>query len=216
MSFNRNIMSIIPKLATSLNRRDEVPNQELAAEIVKSGDETAVGELVENLSNKDKGIRYDCIKTLYEIGYVKPDLIAGFQRQFLSLLDSKDNRMQWGAMTALGCIVKEKPAEIFSSLGRILEAADKGSVITRDHCVGILTSLSALGDYSDETFPLLLEQLMKCPTNQLPMYAENALPVINSANKERFVEVLAGRLDEIEKESKLKRVERVIVKAGRT
>ena len=31
-------MSIIPKLATSLNRRDEVPNQELAAEIVKRRD----------------------------------------------------------------------------------------------------------------------------------------------------------------------------------
>jgi hypothetical protein len=34
-------MSIIPKLATSLNRRDEVPNQELAAGIVKTKDAAA-------------------------------------------------------------------------------------------------------------------------------------------------------------------------------
>lgn len=208
-------MSIIPRLATSLGRRDEVPNQELAAEIAKSEDRAAIGELAANLSNKNKGIRYDCIKTLYEIGFLKPGLISGLQDQFLSLLDSKDNRMQWGGMTALGYITGEKPAEVYASLGRIIEAAEKGSVITRDHCVGILTSLSGNREYSDKTFPLLLEQLMKCPTNQLPMYAENALPVINGRNKERFIEVLAGRLEEIEKESKRKRVEKVMGKAGK-
>ena len=78
---------------------------------------------------------------LYEIGYRKPHLIADHSRHFLRLLESKDNRLQWGAMTALGCIAREKPAEIFDSLGRIIEAAEKGSVITRDHCVKILVSL---------------------------------------------------------------------------
>jgi len=208
-------MSIIPKLATSLNRRDEVPNQELAKEIVRSEDTAAVSELVENLKNKNKGIRYDCIKTLYEVGYQKPNLIADHLPAFLALLENKDNRLQWGAMTALGCIAREKPADVFDSLGRIVEAAEKGSVITRDHCVNILISLSALDTYADKTFPLLLEQLMGSPTNQLPMYAENALPIITAGNKDRFIEVLAGRLDEIEKESKRKRVEKVIAKSGK-
>jgi hypothetical protein len=208
-------MSIIPKLATSLNRRDEAPNQELAEEIVRGEDKAAVGELIGNLKNKNKGIRYDCIKTLYEVGYQKPHLIADHLRHFLALLENKDNRLQWGAMTALGCIAREKPAEIFDSLGRIIEAAEKGSVITRDHCVNILISLSAIDKYADKTFPLLLEQLMNSPTNQLPMYAENALPVITAGNKLRFIEVLAGRLDEIEKESKRKRVEKVIAKSGK-
>lgn len=208
-------MSIIPKLATSLNRRDEVPNQELAAEIAGTEDKAAVEELVANLGNKSKDIRNDCIKVLYEIGYQKPHLIAGHLKDFLPLLEHRDNRLQWGAMTALGCIVKEKPEEIFASLGRVLDAAEKGSVITRDHCVNILISLSALEKYADKTFPLLIEQLMKCPTNQLPMYAENALPVVTAANKDRFIEALAGRLDEIEKESKRKRVEKVIKKAGK-
>lgn len=211
----RKPISIIPKLATSLGRRDEVPNQELAAEVVRDEDAAAVDELAANLGNKNKGIRHDCIKALYEIGYLKPRLIADLHQQFLALLDSKDNRMQWGAMTALGCIADEKPAEIFASLGRIIEAAEKGSVITRDHCVSILTSLSGNGEYSDKTFPLLLEQLMKCPTNQLPMYAENALSIIDAGNKERFIEVLVGRLGEIEKESKRKRVEKVMGKAGK-
>ena len=205
-------MSIIPKLATSLNRRDEVPNQELAADIVKRKDTAAAAELVENLANKNKGIRYDCIKVLYEVGYVEPKLIADQITAFLALLDSKDNRLQWGAMTALGCIVSERPAEIFAALPKIIDAADRGSVITRDHCVNILISLSALVSYAHMAFPLLLEQMWKSPTNQLPMYAERSIPVVNDANREHFVKVLTARLGDIEKESGRKRVEKVIKK----
>ena len=205
-------MSIIPKLATSLNRRDEVPNQELAAEILKSKDATAVSELVENLGNKNKGIRYDCIKVLYEIGYVEPKLIAEHIAAFLSLLTSKDNRLQWGGMTSLGCIVSQRPAEIFAALPKIIDAADKGSVITRDHCVNILISLSAIDKYAKKTFPLLLEQMMGCPTNQLPMYAERAVPAVNASTRDAFVKVLSSRLDGIERESGRKRVEKAINK----
>jgi hypothetical protein len=208
-------MSVIPKLATSLNRRDEAPNQELAEEIARGEDIAAVGELVDNLKNKNKGIRYDCIKALYEVGYRKPHLIADNLPAFLALLENKDNRLQWGAMTALGCIAREKPAEIFASLGEIIEAAEKGSVITRDHCVKILVSLSELDKYADKTFPLLLEQIMKSPANQFPMYAENALPAITAQNKSRFIDALTGRIENIERESGRKRVEKVIRKAGK-
>src|SRR5436190_2995579 len=201
---------IISKLATSLGRRDEVPNQVLAAEIVKDNDTYAIDELVENLENKNKGIRYDCIKVLYEAGYAKPKLIAAHTGAFLNLLDSKDNRMQWGAMIALGCTANEKSAEIFAALPKIIDAANKGSVITRDHCINILISLSAKTSYAHETFPLLLEQMLRCPTNQLPMYAEKAIRVVNDANRDHFVKVIASRLDEVEKESLRKRIEKVI------
>ena len=203
---------IIAKLATSLGRRDEVPNQLLAAEIVANNEIDAINELVENLENKNKGIRYDCIKVLYEVGYADPKLIAGHTDAFLNLLDSKDNRLQWGAIIALGCIVKEMPAEIFEALPKIIDAANKGSVITRDNCVNILISLSATTSYAHMAFPMLLEQMLRCPTNQLPMYAEKAIPVVNAANRDHFVKVLAARLNEIEKESQRKRIERVVRK----
>ena len=205
-------MSIIPKLAISLNRRDEVPNQELAAEIVSSGDTASVTELVANLSNKNKGIPHDCVKVLYEVGYAEPKLIAGHIAAFLPLLTGKDNRMQWGAMTALGCIAKEKPDEIFAELPSIIEAADRGSVITRDHCVNILITLSAHAKYADSTFPLLIEQLLGCPDNQLAMYAERAMPIIAANNRGRFIDVLSVRLEGIEKPSQRTRVEKVIRK----
>ncbi|ETZ21917.1 hypothetical protein [Pedobacter sp. V48] len=44
--------NIIDKLAHSLGRRDEVPDQELANAIVQSIDYEAVRELVENLYHK--------------------------------------------------------------------------------------------------------------------------------------------------------------------
>jgi hypothetical protein len=149
---------------------------------------------------------------LYEIGYVEPKLIAPHLTAFLNLLGSKDNRLRWGAMYALGCVAKVKSDEVFVGLHKIIDAADKGSVITRDGCVRILITLCKSDKYVDIAFSHLLEQLTACPTNQLPMYAEEAVPIINASNIERFVKVLSARLGEIEKESKRKRVEKVLSK----
>jgi len=89
-------MGVIEKLATSLNRRDEVPNQELAKKIVADNDKKAVAELVRNLTNKDSGIQSDCIKVLYEIGESRPEMISSYAKEFISLLDNKNNRLAWG------------------------------------------------------------------------------------------------------------------------
>nr|WP_299384166.1 hypothetical protein [Allomuricauda sp.] len=198
-------------LASSLSRRDEVPNQELAQEIVRAQNKKAVKELVDNLSNT-KAIQNDCIKVLYEVGEQDPKLIANYIDAFVSHLNSKNNRLQWGAMTALSAIANEKPKEIYNHLPAILQAADKGSVITKDQAVRILITLCAHEKYSESAFPLLLEQLLKSATNQLPMYAERAIPIINDKNKDLFVKMLTSRLGDFEKETKRKRVEKVIKK----
>jgi hypothetical protein len=205
-------MSIVNKLATSLNRRDEVPNQELAKQIAKTNNAKAIKELVENLSCKNKDIQSDCIKVIYEIGMLKPKLIAGYITELLALLTHKNNRMQWGGMIALDIITPENPAAIYKALPKIIDAADKGSVITNDHCVGILIKLCAVKKYDADAFALLNERLIKCPTNQLPMYAENALPVINETNKAAFIKTLQSRLTDIGKDTKRIRVEKVIKK----
>jgi hypothetical protein len=205
---------IIDKLATSLKRKDETPNIELAIEIVTQNNKKAVNELVALLTQKNKDIRHDCIKVLYEIGERNPALIIDHIDVFVALLTSKNNRLQWGAMHTLSSLVADFPKEIYAVLPKILDAANKGSVITKDHAVKILISLCGLKQYTETAFALLNEQLMKAPTNQLPMYAENALPVITTKNKNAFVKTLTSRLDEIEKEPKRKRVEKVIKKCG--
>ena len=205
-------MSILEKLASSLNRRDEIPNQELAKAIVTADDTKAIKELAENLHNKNKNIQNDCIKVIYEIGASKPGLVSKYAKELIVLLDNKNNRLQWGAMTALDVITRESPKQIYSALSKIIEVADKGSVITNDRCVGILIKLCAIKEYADEAFPLLMERLKKSPVNQLPMYAENALPVIGEKNKNSFINTLTSRLNEIDKDTKRKRVEKVINK----
>lgn len=205
-------MSIIDKLATALNRRDEVPNQELAKEIVETENKEAVAELVENLANKNKDIKSDCIKVLYEIGEAKPGLIAPYAKNLVELLDSKNNRLQWGAMTALNTIAAENPAIVFGALAKLAAVADKGSVITRDNYVSILTKLCSVDTYKNDAFDLLHEQFLISPTNQLPMYAENAMGVIDAGHAPVFFKTLAARLSEFDKESKRKRVEKVLKK----
>jgi hypothetical protein len=208
-------MSVLSQLATALNRRDEVPNQELALRIVKAGDKTAVRELVDNLSNKDKNIQSDCIKVLYEIGEREPQLIARHCEVFGGLLDSKHNRLVWGAMTALDTIVATEPKGVYSLLTKILETADRGSVITKDHAVGILIGLASQKQYTDNCLALLMEQLINSPNNQLPMYAEKAAPVINKKHKKRFKEILLKRVAGLEKESQKRRIEKVLKKSER-
>lgn len=205
-------MNVIDQLASSLNRRDEVPNQELAAKIAASKDKQAVKELIENLRSKSKDIQNDCIKVLYEIGAIEPVLISEYASIFLDLLKHKNNRLQWGGMAALNTIVSEKPAFIYESVPAILDAVSRGSVITMDGAVNVFIKLCGIPDYTENTFAVLIEVMQKSPTNQLPMYAERAMPIVNKENKERFISVLSKRLNEIEKESKRKRVEKVIAK----
>ncbi|MCF3109162.1 hypothetical protein LL912_10265 [Niabella sp. CC-SYL272] len=205
-------MSIIAQLATSMGRNDEVPNQELATQIAITNNKKAVRELVENLSNKNKDIQHDCIKTLYEVGNLKPTLIAPYFSDFIRLLGSKNNRLQWGAMAALNYIAAENSKAVFQALPAMAAAAEGGSVITRDHFVAILIRLCAVKQYAAGAFSLLNEQLGYCPANQLPMYAENAVSIINEHNKAAFIQTLSARLNDFEKESKRKRVEKVLKK----
>ena len=206
-------MSVIDKLATSLGRKDDVPNQELAKEIAETNNKSAVAELIEILKTAtDKKIQSDCIKTLYEIGYIEPELIADFYLYFLELLKNKNNRLVWGAMIALKTISNIRPKEIYDNLIEILDATESGSVITNDNGISILINLSKKKEYLSNTFPLLMEQLKKCEPKQLPMYAERTLPIINAKNKSEFVNLLNERIIELNKESQKKRIEKVLKK----
>jgi hypothetical protein len=203
-------MSAIDKLACSLGRRDEVPNQELANEIARNKDQKAVQEIIDNLKNKDKNIQSDCIKVVYEIGEIAPELIADFYKEFIDLLDHKNNRLQWGAMSALETITLLQPEVMHLNLAKLIDAAEKGTVITKDNLMAILVKLGSLPQYANDAFELLNEQLKKSLTNQLPMYAENAVPIINARNRDIFITTLQSRLGDIEKDTKRKRVEKVI------
>lgn len=207
--------SIITKLASSLGRRDETPNQQLAKQIVSENNKEAIRELVDMLNNKDKSIQNDCVKVLYEIGELRPELVSEYADTFISLLEHKNNRLQWGAMITLNTIALVVPEKVFSSISNILDAADNGSVITKDNAVKLLVKLCSIKEYSEETFFLLNEQLLQSPPNQFPMYAELASTIVNNINCPLLIKTLESRLPQIEKESKRNRVEKVLHKIHR-
>lgn len=186
----------------------------MAQSVVDHADKVAVRELVDNLTNGNKNVQSDYIKVLYEIGERKPALISNYVKEFLALLESKNNRLVWGPMTALDTITLEDPETIYSGLPAIIGATNSGSVIARDHAVSILTKMVTIRKYEKTAFKLLIEQLKTCPTNQLPMYAENAMRIVNNDNRKMFMNTLSSRMRSIEKLSKRRRVEHVIKKLG--
>ncbi len=163
---------------------------------------------------KNKDIQNDCIKVLYEIGELKPSLIAEYLNNFVALLNSKNNRLQWGAMAAIDKITLENPKAVYLALSKLILAADNGSVITRDHTVNILIKLCSIKQYATNAFTLLSEQFLNSPINQLAMYAERTLPIINDNNKAQFIKVLNSRLPDIERDTMRKRIEKVIKKVN--
>lgn len=208
-------MSVLDQLASVQGIRGTEPNKILARKIAEVNDAGAVKELVDNLANKNRNIQSDCIKTLYEAAEINPKLIAPYVKAFGTLLKHKNNRLVWGAMTALDAIAGEQKAAVYAMLPDIMDIAEKGTVITKDHAVGILIKLSADEKYASDTLPLLLDQLKHAANNQFAMYAENSLPVIAAQDKKTFIDILSSRINELEKDSQKKRIEKLLKKLSR-
>jgi hypothetical protein len=206
-------MSVLEKIAYYQNRRDEVPNQELARELAQAKDAAGIREIAENLWNKEPNVQSDCLKVLYEIGYLDPSLVANYAGDFLKLTRSKNNRLVWGAMIALSTIAAFKADEIFPHVSEIQMVMDKGSVITKDNGVRILALVASKSDtFSREIFPYLLHHLETCRPKDVPQHSEKTLVAVNAGNRQSFIAVLNKRIPDL-RASELARVKKVIKKA---
>ena len=206
-------MSVLGKLASALGRNDERPNVELAEALVAKPDKAAIAELAAALSGGTVAQQNDAIKVLYEIGERKPELVGPHVAAFLALLKSKNNRNVWGAMSAIDTVAAVKPKEVAAHLGDILDAADTGSVIAKDKAMSTLSKLALAGE--PEAMPALLDRLETAAVNQLPMYAELALPAVTPAHRAPFRAILEGRLKTLEQPAKIVRVEKVLKKLSK-
>ncbi len=213
ISFDNN--TALPFLATTLGRRDEVPNQQLAERIIKDGKIDLLADVAKLLQHPKKEIQFDAIKTMYEVATQQPDWVAPYVDTFIQLLESKHNRMVWGAMTALSAIATNCTGKLFEHILLIVDKADSGSVITRDHAVNILIELARHTEYNEIAAPLLLEQILKSPENQFPTYAEKSIPLFDGEHKQSLLHVLTLRKQEMVTPSKIKRVTALIQKLER-
>lgn len=204
-------MRALNHISSAFHRRDDEPNKRLAQQVAQTYAVGWVKELVANLHNPDKNIQSDCIKVLYELGELgSADLIAPYVNNFVGLLSSENNRMVWGAMAALDTIAPVSPADVFSSLAQIVAAIDTGSVITKNHGVSILATLSAMDEYAEVALPLLFEQLRVCVAKQLPQHAEKAAKAVAGEYKELLITIIHERFEEVETDARKKRLTKLI------
>ena len=187
-------MGYVERIAYHVGRRDEVPNQELAALLAREENQEGIDEIAGYLNDKNKSIQSDCMKVLYEIGYIAPHLIADHAEDFLGLLDSKVNRMVWGAMIALSTIAEEVPRTIWPHRERIKELIETGSVITNVSGVRTLINLSKSGEsFYDGLIDDLLRLQRECRDVDFAKRAEDMWPTIRPAHREEYRKLLEER-----------------------
>jgi len=204
--------TMIEKLAFSLGRNDEEPNIELAKELAKTKNRKGIKEIVCGLNNPKEQIANDCVKVLYEIAELSPELISEYADNFIQLLKSRNNRLVWGSMTALSKIVSLNPDEIFKNLDIIVRAYEKGSVITVDNSISVFAELvKADKKYDKKVFPIIIEHLEKCRPKEVAQHAERAFVCINKGNAQKYKEVLIKRHGSLT-DSQKKRIDKLIKK----
>jgi hypothetical protein len=191
-------MSTLDKIAFFQNRRDEVPNQDLAKELAETKNADGIREIATNLANKNKNVRSDCLKVLYEIGYLDPGLISDYWSNFLELLKSRDNRMVWGAMIGLATIADRHPHEIWGQIDVVMDITESGTVITMVWGIRVLSRVAAADQtYKTKIFPFLLDQIRSCLPRDVPLHAESILITVDRKNKEELVNLLESRRQEL-------------------
>lgn len=203
---------MIEKLACRLGRNDEEPNIEIAIMLCEKSDTAGILEIVEGLKGNNKAIANDCIKVLYEIGSRRPELIADYVSDFISLLLAKNNRLAWGSMTALAAITALKPNEVYKYLHVIKKAYETGSVITIDNSMTVFAELcKADRNYEKEILPLLLKHLSTCRPKEVPQHAERMAVCLNVENRKEFINILEQRKPHL-LTSQVKRIDKLIKK----
>lgn len=208
-------MPVLQQIAYFKNRRDEIPNQELARQLAAASDRKGIREIAENLRHENPSVQSDCLKVLYEIGFLQPELIANYAGDFLQLLQSKNNRLVWGSMIALSTLAEINADEIFSRVKEIKQAMANGSVITLDNGLKTLAIIASKKEsYQKQLLPFLLKYLASCRPKDIPQYAEKILIAVNTENKKTLLKILNKRLVDL-KPSQLLRVKKVI-KAAET
>ena len=186
---------MIEKLACKLGRNDEIPNIELAEYLCRQKDAAGIAEIVDGFKGGDKAVANDCIKVLYEIGGRDPELVSEYTYDFISCLHSKNNRLAWGAMTALAAIAEHAPEAIFEKLHLILSAYENGSVITVDNSISVLAKLcKADKSYAETVLPIIIKHLQKCRPKEVAQHAERASVCFSGENAPGFIEVLENRV----------------------
>lgn len=193
-------MSAIDKIACKVGARDEVPNQELAISLVEQNDTAGLDEIASYLYDKNKSIASDCLKVLYEAGYINPQMTTKYTPDFLKLLTSKNNRMVWGAMIAVSNITPFEHEKVFEKIDLIMNLTRTGTVITHIHGINVMLKLCLIDkSYYNKLYPTLINYLKECRPVDFGKRVELYVSIINDDNKDDILEIVTTRLPDTNK-----------------
>lgn len=201
-------MSAIDKIAYNMGIRDEVPNQELAKSLVENKDVKGMDEIVSYLDDKNKSIASDCLKVIYEAGYIDPQMTSKYISKLLKLLTSKNNRMVWGAMIAISNVTPYEHEKIFEKIDLIMKLTETGTVITHIHGINVMLKLCIVDPkYYDKLYPTLINYLKECRPVDFGKRVELYTSIINDDNRDEILAIVNDRLPDVNKNqhSRIKR-----------
>lgn len=201
-------MEYINQISYHLGRKDEVPNQDLAKQLANEENIQGIAEIAGYLSDKNKSIASDCLKVMYEIGYIKPSLLIPYTDELIEFIHSKNNRMVWGAMIGLSSLAKVIPERIFKEKTLILEKIETGTVITNVWGVYTIINLANHG-YYDELRQTLFMLQEECRNVDFAKRAESMQDVIDVSDIGEYITLLEARANELSKAAN-KRLQKVI------
>ena len=205
-------MPVLNRIAFYQNRRDEVPNQELARDLAERRDLAGIKEIIGNINSKNHNVRSDCLKVLYEVAYRKPKLVAPHAKVFLDLLEDKNNRMVWGAMIALGTIAAFNSKPIWDQRARIFKAIDAGSLITFVWGIRTIAGIAAKSTSRiKEVMPKMQKYLRTCKARDVPTHLESMSALFNESNWAAIEKIVASRKKEMTR-SHIARLRRALKK----
>lgn len=203
-------MAYIERIAYNLNRRDEVPNQELAKELAEHMDNKGIAEMAEHLFDKNKSIASDCLKVMYEASYISPEIIVEYYSDFVTLLNSKNNRMVWGAMIAIASIAKVALDKVYRDKDLIKEKIKTGSVIANVHGVYSLINMAGA---SEEIYKKIIDDIFlildETRSVDFPKRCEAIVKILHDKEKERLHNLIEKNKERLSAAGK-KRVEKII------
>lgn len=192
---------LLSRLAVSMQRTDEMPNLELAAELVITDDSEAVKLLIAVLERHDLEHAPDAARVLCEVGSRSPELLLTHVDKLLALCDESQREVLPYTMFAISPVA-HKHAEtlwdmrdlFWSALADLTQPTD----MAQAGAVRLLSSLCAAGaDYARTLAGGLVDLLGKCMPKDVAFFAESVLPALGTAHSHRAKPVLDRRMKEL-------------------
>ena len=192
---------LLGRLAVSVGRYDEMPNLELAADIVFADDTDAISCLITVIERHDDLHASDASRVIAEVGTRAPELLLAHADRLVEMIDAGNAMMRPYTMLALSPVASKYAHQLWPSrdlFWAALSDLNMSADLAAAGAVKLLAAMCAASpDYARTLAGGLVDLLGKCMPKDVAFFAESVLPALGSAHSHRAKPVLDRRLKEL-------------------